>query len=90
MRQDFLLTLLDFIKLIEDPNIERNAKDKAIKTIVKDCIDGRTDFGSYTRQDLKNIVDTAPNGAMAYASIVEYLHTHNTRIQRGKTNEKRF
>lgn len=52
MRQDFLLTLLDFIKLIEDPNIERNAKDKAIKTIVKDCIDGRTDFGSYTQDKI--------------------------------------
>lgn len=80
MKQDFLLKLLDFIKLIEDPNIERNAKDKAIKTIVKDCIDGRTDLMEFVKQDLKNIIDAAPNGAIACVSIVEYLHRHNICI----------
>ena len=38
MEKDYINVLIDIIKLIQDPNIEKNLKEKAIKSLLKQSV----------------------------------------------------
>lgn len=79
MEQDFFTFLLDFIKLLQDPNIENHIKEKAIKSFLKQSIDNQQNYGYQTKQDLKLLIDLAPNDKTLFENISAYFCTYDTR-----------
>lgn len=79
MEQDFFAFILDFIKLLQDPNIENHIKEKAIKSFLKQSVDNQQNYGYQTKQDLKLLIDLAPNEKTLCETIGTYLCTHDTR-----------
>lgn len=79
MEQDFFTFLLDFIKLLQDPNIENHIKEKAIKSLLKQSVDNQQNYGYQTKQDLKRLIDLAPNMKTLFETIGTYFCTHDTR-----------
>ena len=53
MEQNFFTFILDFIKLLQDPNIENHIKEKAIKSLLKQSVDNQQNYGYQTKQDLE-------------------------------------
>ena len=79
MEQDFFTYLLDVIKLLQDPNIENHIKEKAIKSLLKQGVDNQQNYGNQTKQDLKLLIDLAPNEKTLVESIGAYFCTYDTR-----------
>ncbi len=79
MEQDFFAFILDFIKLLQDPNIENHIKEKAIKSFLKQSVDNQQNYGCQTKQDLKLLIDLAPNDKTLFETIGTYFCTHDTR-----------
>ena len=79
MEQDFFTFLLDFIKLLQDPNIENHIKEKAIKSFLKQSVDNQQNYGYQTKRDLNLLIDLAPDGKTLFENISAYFCTHDTR-----------
>ena len=52
MTNDNFSILLDCLRIVENPNIEQQAKDKAIKNLICKMIDMNMAYGNITKQDL--------------------------------------
>ncbi len=80
MEKDYINVLIDIIKLIQDPNIEKNVKEKAIKSLLKQSVDIAPNYGYQTKQDLKQIIDLPMSEKELFDTIYSYFATHNVKL----------
>lgn len=80
MEQDFFGFLIEALNLIQDPNIEAQVKEKAIKTLLKRSVDIQPNYGYQTKQDLKCMIECSPNAKDLLDVINAYFLTHDLRL----------
>lgn len=78
MSQDYFTLLVDLAKIIQEPNIEKTIKEKAIKAILKQGVNISPNYGCRTKQDLKALIDSPLCWKDLFESICAYLAINNT------------
>lgn len=78
MSQDYFTLLIDLAKIIQEPNIEKTIKEKAIKSILKQGVNISPNFGIRTKQDLNALIDSPLDEKDLFEAILAYLATNNT------------
>ncbi len=78
MSQDYFALLIDLAKIIQEPNIEKTMKEKAIKDILKQGVNISPNYGSRTKQDLKALIDSQLSEKELFEAICAYLSTNDT------------
>lgn len=78
MSQDYFTLLIDLAKIIQEPNIEKTIKEKAIKSILKQGVNISPNFGIRTKQDLNALIDSSLSEKDLFEAICAYLATNNT------------
>lgn len=78
MNRDYFTLLIDLAKIIQEPNIEKTIKEKTIKSILKQGVNISPNYGSQTKQDLKNLIDSPLDEKDLFEAILAYLATNNT------------
>lgn len=78
MSQDYFALLIDLAKIIQEPNIEKTMKEKAIKDILKQGVNISPNYGSRTKQDLKALIDSPLSEKELFEAICAYLSTNDT------------
>ena len=78
MNRDYFTLLIDLAKIIQEPNIEKTIKEKTIKSILKQGVNISPNYGSQTKQNLKNLIDSPLDEKDLFEAILAYLATNNT------------
>ena len=80
MEQDFFNFAVETLKLYQDPNIENQVKEKAIKTLLKRSVDIQPNYGYQTKQELKCMIEYSSNAKDLFDAINAYFLTHDIRL----------
>ena len=78
MTQDFFTLLIDLVKIIQEPNMEKTIREKTIKSILKQCVDISPNYGNQAKQDLKALIDSPLSEKDLFDAICAYLAINNT------------
>lgn len=74
----FLLGLSIKLKTVYDNHmIDNKEKEKMIKECEKEAVDKRPDFGERTKQDLKNLIESATSEKDMFEKVAIYMTSHN-------------
>lgn len=74
----FLLGLSIKLQTIyNDHTIDNKEKGKLIKECEKEAVDENSDFGDRTKQDLKNLIESASNEREMFEKVAIYMASHN-------------
>ena len=78
MEKDYMSILIEMINLIQNPDIEKCTKEKAIKFLIKQSVDIIPNYGCKTKQDLKDLIDLPLGEKNLFEAICTYLSANNT------------